>query len=414
MSEEDYSHDASRHDRVSRNSRAGKEEFIAPLVDEPEEKAPAKDPKKLMIYFIAMVFIGLGNKVFVKLETIPMHNYPNFLNLFTTFIFVPVCFAYIIPMARKGVIPKEQLDMPQKPFVVMGGLDAVAGIMQVFATTYLPGPLVILLSQAAIPVSMCISYVMLKARYNNFQYIGALIVAGGIIIVLAPNMEGGSAIWAILMLLSTIPMTLSSVYKEIALGETELDAMYLNGMIAVWQLLFSVILCVPMSQVSDPPIGIDELPQNLLNGAKCLFGVNSLNCADDEGDDCVSDECNPQGPIFVWLYVLFNQGYNLLILLILKFGSANILWMAMTLMVPLGNVAFTLPSMPERQSLAVTDIVGLIVICSGLGIYRFAHDAYLKYKANQEVARDSKDHLKALLSDADDIIESTGGSVKKN
>jgi hypothetical protein len=27
----------------------------------------------------------------------------------------------------------------------MGGLDALAGIMQVFATTYLPGPLVILL-----------------------------------------------------------------------------------------------------------------------------------------------------------------------------------------------------------------------------------------------------------------------------
>lgn len=60
-------------------------------------------------------------------------------------MYVPVCFAYIIPMARNGGIPKEQLDLPYKPFAVMGALDAVAGIMQVFAATYLPGPLIILL-----------------------------------------------------------------------------------------------------------------------------------------------------------------------------------------------------------------------------------------------------------------------------
>ncbi len=72
-------------------------------------------------------------------------DYPNFLNLLTTSMYVPVCFAYIIPMARNGGIPKEQLDLPYKPFAVMGALDAVAGIMQVFAATYLPGPLIILL-----------------------------------------------------------------------------------------------------------------------------------------------------------------------------------------------------------------------------------------------------------------------------
>ena len=74
-----------------------------------------------------------------------MADYPNFLNLLTTAVYVPVTFAYIIPAARSGLIPKEQLEMPYKPFAVMGGLDAIAGIMQVFAATYLPGPLIILL-----------------------------------------------------------------------------------------------------------------------------------------------------------------------------------------------------------------------------------------------------------------------------
>jgi hypothetical protein len=53
----------------------------------------------------------------------------------------------------------------------MGGLDAIAGIMQIFSATYLPGPLLILLQQAAIPVSMVISKYMLGATYNKYQVV---------------------------------------------------------------------------------------------------------------------------------------------------------------------------------------------------------------------------------------------------
>ena len=78
-------------------------------------------------------------------------------------------FAYIIPMARAGRIPKEQLEMSKKPFAIMGTLDAMAGIMQTFAVTYLDGSLVILLSQAAIPMSMVITKYLLKVKYSAFQ-----------------------------------------------------------------------------------------------------------------------------------------------------------------------------------------------------------------------------------------------------
>lgn len=61
---------------------------------------------------------------------------------------------------------------------------------------------------------------------------GALIVAGGILIVLVPSLTGGgSVVWSIVLILSTVPMALSSVYKEIALGETELDAV--SGLVSV-------------------------------------------------------------------------------------------------------------------------------------------------------------------------------------
>jgi hypothetical protein len=61
---------------------------------------------------------------------------------------------------------------------------------------------------------MVISKYILKAEYNKFQYVGAFIVAGGIIVVLAPSLSGGGDVmWSIIMIASCIPMALSSVYK---------------------------------------------------------------------------------------------------------------------------------------------------------------------------------------------------------
>lgn len=349
------------------NEEMGADELAA------AEAAAATDGKLLAVVFVCMVFVGLMNKIFNKLMTIPMYNYPNFLNLMTSFVYIPVCFAYIIPAARRGWIPQEQLDLPKRPFAVMGALDACAGIMQIFGVTYLPGPLIILLLQAAIPVSMIISKYMINAQYSAYQYIGALIVAGGIAVVLVPSINGGgSIVWVLVIMLSTVPMALSSVYKEIALGETELDPIYLNGWIAIFQFLFSILLCIPSSLASDPPVGIPGLPQNLWDGVLCYVGISSITCDDD--NNCTPDQCMPDAPTFVNIYLFFNLLYNQLIILIIKYGSSNILYLALTMMVPLGNVAFTLPFMPQHSVLKATDIIGLVVICSGLGCYRFAQD----------------------------------------
>jgi hypothetical protein len=107
-----------------------------------------------------------------------------------------------------------------------------------------------------------------------------------------------------------------------------------------------------------------DFPKNMWDGLKCYVGINSITCA--PGDvNCTPDQCDPQGPEFVNVFLLFNQAYNLLIILVLKYGSANILYLALTLMVPLGNVAFTLPIVPQSAPLRPTDIIGTYVyICT--------------------------------------------------
>jgi len=237
-------------------------------------------------------------------------------------------FAYIVPVAKYGwlnnAITPEQLALPKKPFAVMGLLDSMAGIMQIFAATYLDGPLLILLSQSAIPFSMVLSSKMLGAVYKPYQFVGAFVVIAGLVTVLAPVMFGAGSdasctfapgneteycvecqdvdgvggnelnctadkhcvwqiagedssgststlIWATVMMLSCIPMCLSSIYKEVALGETELDPIFLNGWIALFQFFFSIPLAVPAAWITG--IVPADLPSNLWNGLRCWVGI---------------------------------------------------------------------------------------------------------------------------------------------
>jgi len=112
-------------------------------------------------------------------------------------------------------------------------------------------------------------------------------------------------------------MCLSSIYKELALGDTDLDPVYLNAWIAVFQFLFSIPLAIPAAIAGSPAVYPPDLPENMADGFKCYFGISSITCGDDD-DDCHVDNCYMQGPLFVNIYLVFNIGYNILIIFILK------------------------------------------------------------------------------------------------
>jgi hypothetical protein len=287
-------------------------------------------------------------------------------------------------------ITKEQRDISKYKFAVMGGLDSISGIMATFAVNYISNAsLIVLVQQSAIPISMVISRISLNARYTTSQYVGAGIVLSGIVLVLAPTFlapaatdpttaaaTGGSSelLWLIILVISCIPMTLSSVYKEKALGEVDIDIMYLNGWVAVFQTLFAIPLCFPSASVTG--LSWNEIPSNLYGGFLCSFGINSITEATERYH---IDNCSA-APLYVSLYLSFNLVYNILIVVILKYGSANILWMASTVIVPLSNVAFSLKITPGNKPLNKMDIVGLVVIMLGLLVYRFTTQLLTVYK----------------------------------
>ncbi len=162
----------------------------------------------------------------------------------------------------------------------MGLLDCLSSVMATFAVNYIansgtivligqsvpqrrcfatvgsvPLPVRLLIRRIllqAIPISMLFSRMFLGATYNSAQYAGALTVCMGIIVVLLPEMFGGSTssgddthnqmAWALVLMLSCIPSVLSSVYKEKALQVCAPPFLYCNFEVLVSPVVRGIIL----------------------------------------------------------------------------------------------------------------------------------------------------------------------------
>ena len=371
------------------------------------EEAPvaaAVQPKSgLAATFPLFVISSLGNRLFMKLQTIPMYNYPITVNIVSTAVYVPICFAYIIPASlflNPSPITREEQAIPKSVFAVMGGLDCLSSVMLVLAVNYVPNAsTLVLLQQAAIPISMVISALAFAGvRYDVYQILGATIVLLGIGVVLSPQLgtsnneaSSGTVVWSLVTVVACVPMCVSSVYKEKALGEQDVGVIFLNGWVSVFQTVMSLPLAIPSAWATHLPLA--ELPANLLDGFSCVRGIGSVGVIQPESGLTYDDDdvfaSNPQGydllapnvqsrrpddcgsaPAYVTLYIFFNLLYNVATILMLKQGGSNVLYLASTVLVPISNVMFALPCMPQHQPVHATDVWGLFVIMAGLLLYR--------------------------------------------
>jgi hypothetical protein len=149
-----------------------------------------------------------------------------------------------------------------------------------------------------------------------------------------------------------------------------LDVIYLNAWVSTFQFLFSL----PFTYLGAPLSGVDMDPkpvaENLWAGIKCWWGIDTY--AEKTGTFC-KDNCALFGPLYVWLYFLFNLAYNIFIIFILKYGGATLFFVASVLLLPLLNAAFSLPFIPKiaQQPFTWENETALVIIIIGLIIYRF-------------------------------------------
>jgi uncharacterized membrane protein len=378
-------------------------------------------------------------------------------------MYVLMSFVYILPISVLGLfgnsLPRSIPLRAIKPFFVMGALDALGAAMQFLATVYLPGTLLVLIPQIAIPLSMAAGSLVLREKYTVRQYIGAAVVFCGILVVMYPILshqrdadfycqaidtendcllckeemnkdhclshnakDGGDAnhnstqqqqyqfwrgvqfngssnstddesdgdgdvlycawvsreeadvrqedflvfFWSIVMLLSCVPSVMSTVYKQVALQTaSSMDPIVISGWVSLFQFVCGLFLVIPSGLVSSPRVHPLEIGSNWLDGMGCLFAkINSV----DSG--CHPDDCSKAA---LWVHVsLVNSAvYVLSMLFVLKYGSCDLMYLGLTLVVPLGHLAFDIHN--SFSELRAYDIAGLVILVAGLVLYRFGH-----------------------------------------
>ena len=397
------------------------------------------------------------------------YNYPTFLNIYANGMYVLMSFAYILPVSVLGLfgnsLPRSIPLKAIKPFFVMGALDALGAAMQFLATVYLPGTLLVLIPQIAIPLSMTAGSLVLREKYTVRQYIGAAVVLCGILVVLYPILshqrdadfycqaidtendcllckdemfkdeclshnakdDGGNAnhnstqqqqqqqqqqqhqfwrdlqfngssnstdsdsdgdglycawvsreqadarqedflvfFWSIVMLLSCVPSVMSTVYKQVALQTaSSMDPIVISGWVSLFQFVCGLFLVIPSGLVSSPRVHPLEIGSNWLDGMGCLFAkIDSV----DSG--CHPDDCSEAA---LWVHVSLSNSavYALSMLFVLKYGSCDLMYLGLTLVVPLGHLAFDIHN--SFSELRAYDIGGLVILVAGLVLFRFGH-----------------------------------------
>lgn len=357
--------------------------------------------------------------------------------------------------------------------------------MQTFAAVYVPGSLLVLLPQACIPVSIMLSKSLTGERFTWIQYLGAMVVLLGVIIVLEPvvtlrhspdyyceaidpvqdctvcqletdnmaclshtlserspnnlnsNLLNGSitpfwllekdasstavqhdddatrllcqwlpfdqasrereflvAVWSLVLLFSTIPMTLSILYKKRALDDSiQLDPIYLNGWVSIFRFTFSLIVAVPAAYLASPSVLPRDLLSNLHDGWHCFLGQATVDTGCHPDTRCESLQAALYMNLSLVCYVL----YSVFILFVLKYGSSALLFLALTAIVPVGQLAFALPWLPEPSHMHASDWWSLIIIVIGLAMYRFSERRSLNVVEDDEISNEDQNTESAPL-----------------
>ena len=286
-------------------------------------------------------------------------------------------------------------------------------LSSLFGAVHTSGSNQALLTNAVIPVTMLLSVLILHHRFLKREYAGSLIIMCGIFTVLLPQLfpsepsfsserdSGGDIgqddnsdlpLFNFLFLLSVVPSALSSLYKEMAFLDSDIDSNYLQAWVSLWQTVFGFAL-IPLNTLSflgPQAVRWDELLSSFVDGGWCLLGYNLVrppHCTPHHVPSerlRTCDDCHGAW-LPIALYVVFNVLFNVFTVLLIKYGSATLMFVIMTLRMPLVQLAFSMKQFNDPpDSFGFSAASGLVVILAGLVCYRWPVKRKRKAGAGEE------------------------------
>lgn len=344
---------------------------------------------KMSFMLFLLILLGASESVFYSVNgQIYMKEFRTFLNQFVVLVCTIFFFAIVAVKNYNGDYEDQKSVWWRSRrrlvwFLGMAFFDTLALYISMLASKDISAPLRALLMQGSIPLTMVCSYIFLNRRYSFFHYAGAFTIVLGIFLLLSsvlftPDQSSGKfqsdPYWATLFAFSCLPMALGSCLKEYVLTHpTRPQEMNLvNAWVALWQFVLGMILSPAgylIEAESDAPRDTADLPQNFLDGFQC--GVLGMNVPPDHMD------CG-KGVYLVWTYVLICCAFNMLMLWVIKEGTAVLFFVANAATIPLVSLISTSVVYMwlglDRVDFRLSQVIGLVVIMAGMTLYQHAGD----------------------------------------
>ncbi|KAJ0394696.1 hypothetical protein P43SY_005655 [Pythium insidiosum] len=247
-----------------------------------------------------------------------MSSYRYFLCQLMTFLYIPPLFCIVgYKSTQDEFIEEEVTEFPKIHFFAMGMLDLLHAMMLFIAGGPTEPMQTLLLMQASVPLTACLSALIYRTPYTRKQVLGNLVMTAGIVVAFLPSLndfrsdvfEDREVAWnTMFYLLAAIPGSISMLYKERAIRDQPMDMVYLNAWVAVYQFIGGLLLAPLVFDVE-----VLHLEQKM-SGLECL--INGKN-------EVPTDQCE-FGIAIVVGFVLANALINLLLLHVISLTSVAV------------------------------------------------------------------------------------------
>lgn len=336
----------------------------------------------VLLLFAALTFVATLEKVALKKAVDSMSNYQILLNQVVVLMFAFIFSGIVIYKKRNtDEITPEMMEFPKWKLALISICDTTAGILILVPTRHVNGDLMTLLLQGVIPFIMLFSVLLLKKRFHWMHYVGTWVLIAGIFLNTLPAFGDSSKglvdnAWYLLPLfLSCVPMALSGICQQIALQDQEMDIYYYQMWVAWFQFLLSFIVSPLSFAMQSPGVSVSELGSNFWNGVLCWLPLDHASVGLPPEDVPICADAFSA----VVIYLALCSVFNVLISLVVKYGSAVTMMVALTAAVPLQYIVFAIDipffvPASAQADLSVLNWVGLVITVAGLAVYHYAKD----------------------------------------
>jgi len=164
----------------------------------------------------------------------------------------------------------------------------------------------------------------------------------------------------------------------------DIDINYLQAWTSFWQMIisFAMIPFNTMSFLGNQALTWHQLLTAIPEGWRCMTGHNVITppyCQHGITEIPMHglppcDNC-PGSWLPLMLYMTFNILFNLFTVTVIKFGGATLMFVVMTLRLPLTQFAFSIPAINDPpDKIDGFTIGGLVFILTGLIFYKYTKD----------------------------------------